>query len=130
MDTDWRARIGAMVANERKSRGWTYRDLQHHCGVAASHLHKIEHGQVDPSVSVMQAIAVSFGVSLNQVCGIEPVESETAKLQQQLAVLRTRIERAHLALFGPMAVNTCPHDDPYCPCQDGDPCNHEEIIAP
>jgi hypothetical protein len=22
--------------------------------------------------------------------------------------------------------NPCPYGDPYCPCQDGDPCNHEE----
>lgn len=24
-----------------------------------------------------------------------------------------------------MITTTCPHGDPYCPCQDGDPCHYE-----
>lgn len=101
MDQAWRDSIGQRVASARKARGWTYRDLQSRCGVAASHLHKIEHGQVDPSIVVGYAICDALGMTMDELTGRAAVDVRVQELQAKAEDYAARIVRAkHILAYG------------------------------
>jgi transcriptional regulator with XRE-family HTH domain len=98
MDATWRQSIGDRVAAARKARNWTYRDLANRCGIAASHLHKIEHGQVDPSIAVGYAICDALGMTMDELSGRAAVDVRVQELQARVEDYRTRIHRASYIL--------------------------------
>jgi transcriptional regulator with XRE-family HTH domain len=98
MDQSWRDSIGQRVADARKARSWTYRDLQARCGVAASHLHKIEHGQVDPSIVVGYAICDALGMTMDELCGRSEVDVRVQELKAKVEDYSARIHKARYIL--------------------------------
>jgi len=59
------ARTGKALGRARRSRGWSYRQAAKHTGVAAGHLHAIEHGNRACSLSVAEAIIDAYRLHRN-----------------------------------------------------------------
>ena len=98
MDQAWRQAIGQRIADARKARGWTYRDLHARCGVAASHLHKIEHAQVDPSIATGYAICDALGLTMDELTGRAPSDRNIQNMQAKMEDYRARIQKARYIL--------------------------------
>lgn len=55
-------RIGLRVRDLRMKKGWSQRMLADHAQIEQAHLARIETGQVEPGVLVLERIAVALGV--------------------------------------------------------------------
>jgi transcriptional regulator with XRE-family HTH domain len=55
-------RIGRRVRDFRVRKGWSQRMLADHAQIEQAHLARLELGQVEPGVLVLERIAVALGV--------------------------------------------------------------------
>lgn len=55
-------RIGLRVRNLRMKRGWSQRMLADHAQIEQAHLARLETGQIEPGVLVLERIAGALGV--------------------------------------------------------------------
>lgn len=68
---------------------------------------------------------------------IRTVTNTMSRPGERGARIRRRINNlaadADTSTFPTLGVTTtprpCPHGDPWCPCRDGDACNHEDLAA-
>ena len=57
-------RIGEKVRSLRTKRGWSQRMLADHAQIEQAHLARLELGQIEPGVLVLERIANALGVEL------------------------------------------------------------------
>jgi transcriptional regulator with XRE-family HTH domain len=62
--------LGARVRRLREANGWTLRDLGHRVSASAAHLLNIECGCSDPASATLRLLAITFGVSTDQLLGV------------------------------------------------------------
>lgn len=55
-------RIGAKVRSLRMKKGWSQRMLADHAQIEQAHLARLETGQIEPGVLVLERIAQALGV--------------------------------------------------------------------
>lgn len=69
--------LGDNVRKSRKSKGWSQRELAERTDTDTSYINRVETGKVNPSVAVLERIAVALECSLDQlVKGTEEPEVE------------------------------------------------------
>lgn len=68
--------VGARLRELRLARRWTLRDLAKHSGVSQGMLSKLESRAVNPSLSVIERIAASFGQTIGQFLGENDEEAK------------------------------------------------------
>jgi len=57
-------RIGGKVRSLRVAKGWSQRMLADHAQIEQAHLARLELGQVEPGILVLERIANALGVEL------------------------------------------------------------------
>lgn len=67
-----REQIGQRIAQLRKEKGLSLRDLSSMCGVTYQNIHKIENGKYNVGIDILGKIADALGVN------IELIEQEQA----------------------------------------------------
>lgn len=66
---DVRARVGRNVQELRRARGLSQEELAHRAEVHPTYLSGVERGRRNPTVVVLQRIAVALGSDIEQVVG-------------------------------------------------------------
>lgn len=64
--------IGKRIAQLRKKRGWTQKDLAEETGLSRGYISTIEEGGIHPSVKTLALIAGALGVEAREL--LEEVE--------------------------------------------------------
>lgn len=62
-----RQRIGQRIAAIRKSKEWTQEELAERCGLAQSHIARIEAGRYSVGFDTLQQIAEALGCTIDLV---------------------------------------------------------------
>jgi transcriptional regulator with XRE-family HTH domain len=88
--------VGRAIKLCRSQKGWTLAELGKRTGIAASHLSMIEHGDRDPSMTAMQAIANAFGMPLNVLIFLAADPDDLAGISEEL---KEKLSRAALELL-------------------------------
>ena len=71
-----RLRIGQLIADLRKERGWTQEELADRCNLGRSHIVRIEQGRYNVQLDTLAIIAEAFGMT------VELVDSAILKAQK------------------------------------------------
>lgn len=70
LDTELaRIRMGERIAQLRKEKGLSLRQLSAICGIHFINLHKIEHGKMNPTVNKLAAIADALDSHMDLIRG-------------------------------------------------------------
>lgn len=64
---DERLRIGRLIADLRKSKGWTQAQLAEHCGLQQAHIARIETGRYSVGLDTLAQIAEALGTRIDFV---------------------------------------------------------------
>jgi transcriptional regulator with XRE-family HTH domain len=75
--------MGARIRELRQERGLSLQEVAAKVGIASSHLSRIERGGTAPSFTVASRIAVTLGMSANDLASIQ---REQTSVNDQLAV--------------------------------------------
>ena len=62
-----RLRMGKMIADLRKERGWTQEELAERCSLGRSHIVRIEQGKYNVQLDTLAIIAGAFGMEVDFV---------------------------------------------------------------
>ena len=62
-----RLRIGQLIADLRKERGWTQEELAERCSLGRSHIVRIEQGRYNIQLDTLAIIAEAFGMTVDFV---------------------------------------------------------------
>lgn len=64
---DERLRIGRLIADLRKLKGWTQAQLAEHCGLQQAHIARIETGRYSVGLDTLAQIAEALGTRIDFV---------------------------------------------------------------
>ena len=65
------ANLGRRIADARRDRGLTQKDLAEKVGVTAQAVSKWERGSSCPDISILDEIACAIGVSVSELLGVK-----------------------------------------------------------
>lgn len=71
-------KLAARVREEREARGWSVADLATRSGVSRAMISKIEHGEANPTASLLGKLSAAFGLPLSLL--LARVEGEAPRL--------------------------------------------------
>ena len=65
------ANLGRRIADARRDRGLTQKDLAEKVGVTAQAVSKWERGSSCPDISILDEIACALGISVSELLGVK-----------------------------------------------------------
>src|SRR5690242_13028803 len=71
-------KLAARLREEREARGWSVADLATRSGVSRAMISKIEHGEANPTASLLGKLSAAFGLPLSLL--LARVEGEAPRL--------------------------------------------------
>ena len=80
--------IGENIAKYRKLNGISQKYLAQKVGISSQGLLKIEKGRVSPRVATLVKIAVTLGITPNQLFGVDAITEENSNMLEMLKRLR------------------------------------------
>ena len=66
---DIRARLGQNVRRLREAKGWSQEDYADRAGIHRTYVSDIERGRRNPTIAVVEKLALPLGVSPGQLIG-------------------------------------------------------------
>ena len=92
-------RLGKRISDLRRKAGITQERLAEKAGLSLKHLGQIERGKGNPTLSSLEQLAVSLGVSLPELFELEHEQMTRGELVKQIGVIAKGADEAELKML-------------------------------
>jgi transcriptional regulator with XRE-family HTH domain len=67
MEENITKKLGLRIAKLRKERGWSQIEYASRCGVSANYIGNIERGEYNPTIVVIEKLALGFNITISEL---------------------------------------------------------------
>lgn len=92
--------LGERIAQLRKKRGMTLKQLSNETGISVGFLSKIENGVSNPSISNVQKICVALQITVNELTAVKKQEELLSTINKGHSYILPKEERCLIYGFG------------------------------
>jgi transcriptional regulator with XRE-family HTH domain len=83
--------LGRRIRKLRTEKGWTQQELGDHADVNYKFIGEIERGQQNPSLKVLEKIAIAFDVELQQLFHLETAITDRKEIEELIKQILKKI---------------------------------------
>ena len=71
METSITKKFGLRIAKLRKEHNWSQIEYASRCGISANYIGNIERGEYNPTIVVIEKLAIGFNITISELLKID-----------------------------------------------------------